>query len=154
MTGFYTLILGLTLLHVGERSVQAQDLTKPDLVIQDVEYNVVQPTIVVNSGIVVSSTRRPLIGEFTVKIVNLGLGKFDGPFYLSWADNESDIRDGKYSHGKLLNQQRDVIQPGDSLVIHLRTSLYHSNTIIKFFIQHDGLPNFGISTPAGQLELR
>ncbi len=147
MMTIYSLLAIVSLLYFGKNPLQPQFTQKPDLVIEDVKYAVEDPTIINQSTIVVRFGKSPSFGEFTIKIGNVGTQAFKKPFYLSWTDDESEIRSGRYSHGRLVNQDGAMIPAGGSRVIHLRASLYNSRTVVKFFIQHDGNPHFGVSVP-------
>ena len=147
MISIKMLLIIANLLSLGEITSPVQYPKKPDLIIESVEYTLESPTIVDGFLIVTNFGKAPSFGEFTIRIGNVGRREYREPFYLSWADNDRDIRTGAYSNGRILNQERDVIPVGGSVSIRLRAPLYSLKTVVRFFIQHDGAPRYGINIP-------
>ena len=141
------LLIISNLLCPGEITSPPQYLKKPDLMIESVEYSPGSPIIVDRSIIITGFAKPPSSGEFSIRIGNVGGKEFSKPFYLSWADGDFYNRTGAYSNGRLVNQEKAIIPAGGSLPIRLRAPLYNSKTVVRFFIQYDGAPRFGINVP-------
>ena len=74
---------------------------------------------------------------FSVTVTNQGIGVFDGPLAVAWADNSDDIDWGAYPNFELVSKHKNPILPGDTISFEIdaeTASNYAEGNPIRFLL--------------------
>jgi len=119
----------------------------PDLVVESVSFRPYQPPPPPPGspqGVTIMGGNTL---EFTVKVKNIGSGSFNREFYLENTRSTYDAGIGHYSHGELVNQNRAVLGPSETMEVKIVDSLDESLNKVRFLIATDGKPHLKIAYP-------
>jgi hypothetical protein len=119
---------GYTVLQKS-RSSDAIVAPLPDLIINGMSYRN-------DTSIYADDTDTTTSFIFTVKVVNIGKGPFQGPCILAWADNPENIGWGKFENSEQVGFPNNQLASSDSATIEvsIRHRAYVSGRLIRFVL--------------------
>ncbi len=130
---FYFLIITFILVNCNLYSQSG----KPDLIITNVEFKYERPNRIHKPGEPASGSDNLPQPRFYVTVKNIGNKDLSDAFYITYTNDEGDIRKGRYSHLNLVNSDKGIIKVNESISIKVGGYFPGSSNHFKFCILND-----------------